>query len=119
VVFEEYDFGEYLYERDHWIVFLAPNQSNLGTCVVALKRNEKFLGNLRKDEWEEMLRIISEIEDAVKKEFGATMFTGGSCSTHSTGRTPHHPTSTGTSYPGTGRRSQSTVKPSMTPSLVT
>ncbi|WBF06286.1 HIT family protein [Methanothermobacter thermautotrophicus] len=77
VVFEEYDFGEYLYERDHWIVFLAPNQSNLGTCVVALKRNEKFLGNLRKDEWEEMLRIISEIENAVKKEFGATMFNWG------------------------------------------
>jgi len=77
MVFEEYEFGDIIYQRRHWIIFLAPNQSNLGTCVVALKRNERFLGNLGKPEWDEMLEIISELEYAVRREFGATMFNWG------------------------------------------
>ncbi|MDI9618944.1 HIT family protein [Methanothermobacter sp.] len=75
--FDDYKFGKYLYERKRWVVFLAPNQSNLGTCVVALKRREEFLGNLKKDEWDEMFLIISELENAVRKAFGAAMFNWG------------------------------------------
>jgi diadenosine tetraphosphate (Ap4A) HIT family hydrolase len=36
----DYDFGDPLIQTEHWIVFLAPNQSNLATCVVALKRDQ-------------------------------------------------------------------------------
>ncbi|MDI6881561.1 MAG: HIT family protein [Methanothermobacter sp.] len=74
---DEYNFGDYLYERDYWIVFLSPNQGNLGSCVVVLKRREEFLGNIREEEWIELRLIIKELERAVKKAFGATLFNWG------------------------------------------
>lgn len=74
---ERYNFGDYLYEKDHWIVFLSPNQGNLGSCVVVLKRREEFLGNIREEEWIELRYIIKELERAVKRAFGATLFNWG------------------------------------------
>ncbi len=74
---KRYDFGDYLYEKDHWVVFLAPNQSNLGTCVVALKRKEEFLSNLEEGEWSELRSIIIELENTLKKAFDVTMFNWG------------------------------------------
>jgi len=74
---ERYNFGDYLYEKDYWVVFLAPNQGNLGTCVVALKRREEFLRNVKEEEWSEFRLIVIELENAVKKAFGATLFNWG------------------------------------------
>ena len=31
---EDYNFGDPIFQTEHWIVYLAPNQSNLATCVV-------------------------------------------------------------------------------------
>jgi len=74
---KRYNFGDYLYEKDYWVVFLAPNQGNLGTCVVALKRREEFLRNVKEEEWSEFRLIVVELENAVKKAFGATLFNWG------------------------------------------
>lgn len=74
---EEYNFGDFLYETDSWIIFLAPNQSNLGTCVVALKRRERFLNSLNQKEWDEFSEIVNQLEFALKEAFNATMFNWG------------------------------------------
>ncbi|MCK9151211.1 HIT family protein [Methanobacterium alcaliphilum] len=74
---EKYNFGDFLYETNSWIIFLAPNQSNLGTCVIALKRQERFLNSLTKEEWDEFSEIVNQLESSLKKAFNATMFNWG------------------------------------------
>jgi diadenosine tetraphosphate (Ap4A) HIT family hydrolase len=70
-------YGDLLFETAHWQVLLAPDQRNLGTCVVALKREEKELSGLRKEEWSDLLEIVKELESALKKAFHSTMFNWG------------------------------------------
>lgn len=73
----DYNFGDPLLETDHWIVFLAPNQSNLATCVVALKRDQKTLTGLSKEEWDDFILLLESMEKAVKIAFNATLFNWG------------------------------------------
>ncbi|NYB52353.1 MAG: HIT family protein [Methanobacteriaceae archaeon] len=73
----EYNFGDPLLQTDHWIVFLAPNQSNLATCVVALKRNHKTLSGLKTDEWQDFIKLLERMESSVKNAFDATLFNWG------------------------------------------
>jgi diadenosine tetraphosphate (Ap4A) HIT family hydrolase len=72
-----YNFGDYLLETEHWIIFLAPNQSNLGTCVIALNRPLKNLTGLEKSEWDDFSVLVPDMENAVKKAFNATLINWG------------------------------------------
>ncbi len=74
---EDYNFGDLLWESPFWIVFLAPNQSNLGTCVIALKRKEKFLSDVHPAEWSDFVELVNKLESALKNSFNATMFNWG------------------------------------------
>lgn len=74
---KDHEFGELLAETGHWLIILAPDQRNLGTCVVALKRNETELSGLGGEEWADLSQIIKKLEFAVKKAFNATMFNWG------------------------------------------
>lgn len=73
----EGQYGGLLFETAHWLVLLAPDQRNLGTCVVALKRAEIELSGLNMDEWYDLSRIVKNLESSVKRAFQATMFNWG------------------------------------------
>ncbi len=74
---EDYNFGDPVIQTQHWIVFLAPNQSNLATCVVALKDEKKTLSDLEKYEWNDFIQLLPRMEKAVKTAFNATLFNWG------------------------------------------
>lgn len=74
---KKYNYGDLLLETEHWLVLLAPDQRNLGTCVVALKRREIELSGLTSEEWSDLSQIVKKMESAVKKAFHATMFNWG------------------------------------------
>ncbi len=74
---EAYNFGDYLGKTEHWIIFLAPNQSNLGTCVIALNRHHPTLTGLSTMEWEEFTELVEKMENAIKKAFQATLINWG------------------------------------------
>ena len=74
---KDYNFGDFLLESKYWIVFLAPNQSNLGTCVVALKRHHSTLTGLEDEEWQDFIGLIVKMEKALKIAFQATLFNWG------------------------------------------
>jgi diadenosine tetraphosphate (Ap4A) HIT family hydrolase len=47
---KDHNFGDLIRETKYWLIILAPDQRNLGTCVVALKREETELSALNPDE---------------------------------------------------------------------
>lgn len=67
-------FNDLIGETNHWLIILAPDQRNLGTCVVALKREETDLSSLNLDEWVDLSITVQKLERAVRKAFKATMF---------------------------------------------
>lgn len=71
------NYGDYIFETPYWIVFLAPNQSNIGTCVVALKRHYGTLDGLIDDEWLDFGNIVKNLERSLKELFKPTMFNWG------------------------------------------
>ncbi|WP_414468784.1 HIT family protein [Methanobacterium sp. ACI-7] len=73
----ERNFGDLFYETPHWLVFLAPNQSNIGTCVVALKRHDGVLARLSEKEWVDFGKTVNILESALKKSFSPTLFNWG------------------------------------------
>lgn len=75
---EKYGFGDFILKTKYWIIFLAPQQSNIGTCVVALNRPEKDLAGLTKEEWLEFGDLVGKLELSMKKCFDVTMFNWGS-----------------------------------------
>ena len=74
---KKYNYGDLLVETEYWLVLLAPDQRNLGTCVVALKRDENSLSGLKKSEWLDFIEIVPDLESALKKAFSVTMFNWG------------------------------------------
>ena len=74
---KDHKFGDLLAETDHWLIILAPDQRNLGTCVVALKRDETELSGLNGQEWADLARVVKKLESATRKAFHATMFNWG------------------------------------------
>jgi len=74
---KNHQFGELLAETEHWLIILAPDQRNLGTCVVALKRDETELSGLKEGEWAELALVVKKLESAIRKSFHATMFNWG------------------------------------------
>ncbi len=71
------NYGDFFLETPYWIVFLAPNQSNIGTCVVALKRHYGTLEGLNDQEWLDFADIVKKLEHSLKNSFKATMFNWG------------------------------------------
>lgn len=74
---KERNYGDFIFETPYWLVFLAPNQSNIGTCVVALKRHYGTLDGLKDEEWLDFGNIVKLLEFSLKKAFDTTMFNWG------------------------------------------
>lgn len=74
---ESYNYGDLILETDYWFIFLAPDQKNLGTCVIALKRYEGDLGKLNDEEWHEFSIIVKKLQNSLKKAFNSAMFNWG------------------------------------------
>ena len=55
------EFGDLIGETTHWLIILAPDQRNLGTCVVALKREEIELSALNPDEWADLYKTVQKL----------------------------------------------------------
>ncbi|MDI6644900.1 MAG: HIT family protein [Methanobacteriaceae archaeon] len=68
---------DFIADTEHWIIFLDRDQKNLGTCVVALKREAKLLSELTLNEWDDFKDIVRALESALKKAFDVTMFNWG------------------------------------------
>lgn len=71
------DYGHCLAESRYWLILLAPDQRNLGTCVVALKRDETSLSGLNDREWLDFSKIVQDLESALQTAFPVTMFNWG------------------------------------------
>jgi len=76
-VLNDQSYGDLIVETEYWYILLAPDQKNLGTCVIALKRNEGDLGNLNQEEWLEFSKIVNSLQKTVKKAFNPVMFNWG------------------------------------------
>nr|WP_308572480.1 HIT family protein [uncultured Methanobacterium sp.] len=72
-----HQYGELIGETEHWLIILAPDQRNLGTCVVALKRDEKELSRLKDEEWADFSQLVKKLESAMRKAFNSTHFNWG------------------------------------------
>ncbi len=76
-VLRGHNYGDLIVETEYWFILLAPDQKNLGTCVVALKRHEGDLGRLKDGEWQEFSKIVKNLQSALEKAFNSTMFNWG------------------------------------------
>ena len=76
-VLKDHNYGDLIVETEYWYILLAPDQKNLGTCVIALKRYEGDLGKLNENEWLEFSKIVENLQKALKKAFNSTMFNWG------------------------------------------
>ena len=78
-------YGDLIEETEYWMIFLAPSQRYLGTCVVALKEHRHDLMELDNEEWIDFIDIVRRLESALKKTFNPTLF-NWSCFKNSTYR---------------------------------
>ena len=76
-VLKDHNYGDLIVETEYWYILLAPDQKNLGTCVIALKRYEGDLGKLNENEWLEFSKIVENLQKALKKAFNCVMFNWG------------------------------------------
>jgi len=72
----DYKYGDLLVETHHWLIILAPDQKNLGTCVVALKRDEIELSGLTNEEWFDFSYVVKKLEKSIKKRLTPPCSTG-------------------------------------------
>ncbi len=64
-----------LYETEYWdVVFVNWSQAFVGNCIISSKMKRKNLGELTKEEWEDLGNIEKALETITKKLFNATMF---------------------------------------------
>jgi diadenosine tetraphosphate (Ap4A) HIT family hydrolase len=52
-----------------WVLSLRPQQSTLGSMVISLKRDCKYLGELTKNETEELAEVCAKTEKLIKQCF--------------------------------------------------
>lgn len=72
-----HNYGDLIFETKYWLILLAPDQKNLGTCVVALKREEGNITGLKDEEWMDFSYVVKILQSALKKAFNTTMFNWG------------------------------------------
>lgn len=65
---------DFIYETEKYKVFLAPEQSYLGRCVVATKKHVKSLSDLTAEEGNDFFEVVRRLEHAATQAFGAVMF---------------------------------------------
>ena len=82
---------DFIYETKLYKVFLAPEQSYLGRCVIISKRHCESLSDLNQKELDDFLELIKKIESTSKKAFGATMFNWTCLMNNSYRKMPYHP----------------------------
>ncbi len=70
-------FRDLIIQTRYWYIILDPDQKNLGTCIVSLKRESDHLSSLKPDEWQEFIKIVYKLERSLKKSFNATLFNWG------------------------------------------
>lgn len=58
---------------ENWKVILHPDQSGLGSCLVAPRRHVARMADLTGVEWKEFSEIISELEPALEVTFNAQL----------------------------------------------
>lgn len=63
-----------IYNTKYWEIYLSSEQYYLGRCVVVLKRECGELSGLTEEEFSDFLGVIKNLERALKKAFGTTMF---------------------------------------------
>ncbi|MGF7119575.1 HIT family protein [Methanobacterium oryzae] len=90
-VLKGHNYGDLIGETKHWFILLAPDQKNLGTCVVALNRYEGDLAGLKDEEWQEFSQIVKNLQLALKKSFNTTMFNWGALMNASYLKNPPNP----------------------------
>lgn len=66
-----------IFETNHWMVSLSPDQGYLGRCYVTLKQHKGDMAELTNEEWLEFADIVKKLEGAITKAFGARMFNWG------------------------------------------
>ncbi|HMK54777.1 MAG TPA: HIT family protein [Methanobacteriaceae archaeon] len=79
-------YGDLIWETDYWLIYLAPSQRYLGTCVVALKRHVTDLCRLKDEEWRDFAIIVRKMELSLNKLLKPTLF-NWSCFKNATFRT--------------------------------
>ena len=67
-------YGELIEETACWMIFLAPSQRYLGTCVVVLKRQSQDLSEVNDEEWKDFISILRRLENSVNLAFKPTLF---------------------------------------------
>jgi diadenosine tetraphosphate (Ap4A) HIT family hydrolase len=74
---KKYESCDLVAETEYWLIILSPDQKNLGTIVITLKRKEKSLSGLTNSEWLDFRQLVQNLELALKKAFPVTMFNWG------------------------------------------
>lgn len=59
------------------MIDLAEDQYYLGRCFVTLKRHCSDLADLSEEEQKDFFEVLKNLEDAIKKSFGAVLFNWG------------------------------------------
>jgi diadenosine tetraphosphate (Ap4A) HIT family hydrolase len=63
-----------IFETKYWNIVLSQDQHYIGRCCIVLKRKCGDLAELKKEELLDFLEVVKKIENALRKEFNATMF---------------------------------------------
>lgn len=80
-------YGREILRTGHWIIYLAPSQRYLGTCVLALKRKCRDLSELDRAEWNDFSSAMRMLEAALRMLFSPDLF-NWSCFKNSAFRDP-------------------------------
>ncbi len=65
--------GETIAFTNEWKVILHPDQSGLGSCIVAPLRHVARMADLNDVEWQGFKEVVSELEPALEVTFGAKL----------------------------------------------
>jgi len=63
-----------IYKTKYWEIELCSNQYYVGRCIITLKRACGDLAELKNEEFLDLLNIIKNLENTIRKMFKATMF---------------------------------------------
>lgn len=84
--------NNFIYETKFWIIFLSDDQTNLGRCVIVLKRKCPSLAKLKKEEildfW---TNVVVKLESACQSAFKAVMFNWTCLMNNAYNKKPYNP----------------------------
>lgn len=67
-------YGDLIHETPYWMIFLAPSQRYIGTCVLALKRQCQSLSELEDSEWADFAVLVRKLEHCVSEAFRPDLY---------------------------------------------